>query len=87
MLRQLAIRGALAAIPLLLWFAWAAWARRTGRPMGSTPWPWLVAAGAVLVGLSLMATAVFHRDNRGEQYVPGEAGSDGRVTEGHFERK
>lgn len=87
MLRQILIRGALAAIPFLLWFLWAAWARRTGRPMGSTPWPWLVAAGAALVGLSLMATVVLHRDNRGERYIPGETRPDGRVTEGYFERK
>ncbi|HKP78540.1 MAG TPA: hypothetical protein VJU34_05395 [Phenylobacterium sp.] len=87
MLRQLIIRGALAAIPFLLWFLWAAWARRTGRPMGSTPWPWLVTAGAALLGLSLMASVVFHSDNRGERYVPGEARPDGRVTEGHFEKK
>ena len=87
MLRQILIRGALAAIPFVLWFLWVAWARRTGRPMGSTPWPWLVAAGAALIGLSLMATVVFHRDNRGERYIPGEARPDGRVTEGYFERK
>jgi hypothetical protein len=87
LLRQVIIRGALAAIPFLLWFLWAAWARRTGRPMGSTPWPWLAAAGAALIGLSLMATVVFHRDNRGERYIPGEARPDGRVTEGHFEKR
>jgi hypothetical protein len=86
LLRQILIRGALAALPFLLWFLWAAWARRTGRPMGSTPWPWLTAAGAALLGLSLMASVVFHSDNRGERYVPGEARPDGRVTEGHFER-
>jgi hypothetical protein len=86
LLRQFIIRGALAALPIVLWFLWAAWARRTGRPMGSTPWPWLTAAGAALLGLSLMASAVFHSDNRGERYVPGEARPDGRVTEGHFER-
>ncbi len=87
LLRQILIRGALAAIPFLLWFLWAAWALRTGRPMGSTPWPWLIAAAAALVGLSLMATVVFHRDNRGERYIPGEARPDGRVTEGYFEKK
>lgn len=86
MLRQVLLRGAIAAIPFLLWFAWAAWSRRTGRPMGSTPWPWLVAAGAALFGLSLMAGVLFHSDNRGERYVPGETTSDGRVTKGHFER-
>jgi hypothetical protein len=86
LLRQILIRGALAAAPFVLWFLWAAWARRTGRPMGSTPWPWLIAAGAALLGLSLMASVVFHSDNRGERYVPGETRPDGRVTEGHFER-
>jgi hypothetical protein len=80
-------RVALAAVPFLLWFLWAAWARRTGRPMGSTPWPWLIAAAGALIGLSLMATAVFHTDNRAERYVPGEVRPDGRVTEGHFEPK
>ncbi|MBS0333135.1 MAG: hypothetical protein JSS35_10240, partial [Proteobacteria bacterium] len=63
-----------------------AWARRTGRPMGSTPWPWLFAAGAVLVGLSLIATAVFHTDNRHQTYVPGQAAADGSVSNGYFEK-
>lgn len=55
--------------------------------MGSTPWAWLFAAGAMLLGLSLMATAVFHGDNRGEVYVPAEVLQDGRVTPGHFEKR
>ena len=46
----------------------------------------LALGGAALLGLSLMASVVFHSDNRGERYVPGEARPDGRVTEGHFER-
>jgi hypothetical protein len=77
----------LIALPFALWFLWAAWARRTGRPMGSTPWPWLFAAAALLVGLSLIATVVFHRDNRNDRYVPGEATAGGRVTEGRFEKR
>ena len=86
MLRQILIRGVLVAAPFIAWYLWAAWARRTGRPMGSTPWPWLVAAGGALVGLSLMTSALFHRDNRGDVYVPGEVTPGGRVTEGHFEK-
>ena len=85
MLRLILTRGALFLAPFVAWFLWRAWARRTGRPMGSTPWPWLFAAGAFLIGLSLMAGAVFHRDNRGETYVPGEVTASGRVTPGHFE--
>ncbi len=87
MLRQILLRGALVVVPFLIWFGWAAWARRTGRPMGSTPWPWLVAAGAALLGLSLMLGVLLHSDNRDQRYVPGEAGADGRVTEGHFETR
>ena len=81
------IRLALFALPFVLWFLWRAWSRRTGREMGSTPWPWLFVAGSLLVALSLMATALFHRDNRGQTYVPGEVTPSGRVTEGHYERR
>jgi hypothetical protein len=85
LLRLLLFRSALIALPFAIWFAWAWWARRTGREMGSTPWSWLFAAGAALVGLSLIATVLFHRDNRGETYVPGETQSTGEVSRGHFE--
>ena len=85
LLRLLITRAILVAVPFVIWFAWRAWAKRTGREMGATPWPWLLAAGAVLVGLSLMATAVFHKDNRGERYVPAEVLPDGKVTGSRFE--
>ncbi|MCR5873253.1 hypothetical protein LRS10_03025 [Phenylobacterium sp. J426] len=85
MLRLLLLRGALMAAPFLLWFVWRAWARRSGREPGATPWPWLFAVGAVLVALSLMATAIFHPDTRGQTYVPAEVGPDGRVTQGRYE--
>ncbi|HEV2531169.1 hypothetical protein [Phenylobacterium sp.] len=81
----LASRAILFAVPFLVWGLWWTWARRTGRPMGSTPWPWLFAAGAALVGISLMAGAIFHTDNRGEVYVPAETTASGQVTKGHFE--
>ena len=45
MLRLLLERGLLLALPFVAWFAWRAVARRTGRPMGSTPWPWLFVVG------------------------------------------
>ena len=80
-------RGALVVLPFVVWFAWAWWARRTGRPMGSTPWPWLFAAGASLVVLSLIGTVVFHRDNRGDTYVPAHTTPSGRVTQGRFEAR
>ena len=77
----------LIAVPFLLWFAWAWWAKRSGRAMGSTPWAWLAGAGLLLVALSLLVTPLFHRDNRGEVYVPGEVTSGGRVSEGHYEQQ
>jgi type VI protein secretion system component VasK len=80
------LRGALVATPFVIWFAWRAWAVRNGRPMGATPWAWLTAAGALLAGLSLVATVAFQADNRGETYVPGQVQPDGTVTEGRFEQ-
>ena len=87
LLEVLASRALLVALPFGLWFLWRDVARRTGREIGSTPWAWLFAAGAVLLGVSLMATAVFHGDNRGQVYVPAEAAPDGRITPGHFEKR
>ena len=80
------IRAILTAAPFVIWFLWAGWARRSGRPSTPTPWPWLVAAAGALIGLSLMASALFRADNRGERYIPGETAPDGHVTEGRFEK-
>lgn len=87
LLRLILMRAALVALPFVVWFAWREVARRTGRPMGSTPWAWLAAAAGVLFGLSLMATAVFQEDNTRDRYVPAEVTSGGRVTPGHFEKQ
>ena len=87
MLEVVLLRATLAVLPFAAWFAWAAWARRTGRDPVRTPWAWLMAAGAMLVALSLFATALFHRDNRGQEYVPGEVGADGRVIDGRYQDK
>ena len=86
LLREFAPRLLLIAAPFVFWFAWREVARRTGRPMGSTPWTWLTAIAGLLLGLSLVATAVFHEDNRGETYVPAEVREGGRITPGHFEK-
>jgi hypothetical protein len=86
LLRIFLIRGSLVLLPFAVWFLWRAVARRSGREMGSTPYAWLAAAGGVLVGVSLIATAIFHTDNRHERYVPGEVTAGGAVTQGHFEK-
>lgn len=83
----IATRALLVALPFALWFVWREVARRTGRQMGSTPWAWLFAAGAVLVGVSLIASGVFHADNRDARYVPAEADAQGHIAPGHFEQK
>ena len=85
LLRVLILRGILLLLPFAVWVVWRAWARRTGREMGSTPYAWLFAAGALLMGLSLIATVAFHPDNRRDRYVPGEVRPDGTVTPGRFE--
>lgn len=86
LLRVAAFRLLLIALPFAIWFVWRAWAKRSGREMGSTPYAWLFAAGALLVGLSLIGTVVFHPDNRRERYVPGEVTPSGAVTKGYFEK-
>ena len=85
MLRIVLTRSLLLLAPFAIYFLWAAIARRSGRPMGATPWGWLTGAGAVLIGLSLMATVVFHTDNRGQGYVPAEAHPGGAVTPAGFD--
>jgi hypothetical protein len=86
LLRLLILRGVLIAIPFGIWFAWTWWAKRNGREIGATPWAWLFTAGALLFGVSFMATTALRTDNRHMVYVPGEVTADGRVTEGHFEK-
>jgi hypothetical protein len=86
MLRLLLPRLLLLAIPFAAYWLWREQARRSGQPMGSTPWGWLVGAGGVLLAVSLIATVVWHEDNRRETYVPGEASPDGHVSPGHFTR-
>ena len=85
MLRTILVRALLVALPFAVWFAWRAWAKRTGRPIGATPWAWLWAAGFVLMGLSLLISVAFSPDTREGVYVPGEAAPDGSVSKGHFE--
>jgi len=85
LLRLIITRGLLMAAPFVIWFIWRAWARRTGREMGATPWPWLFAAGCVLVALSLLTSVAFRPDNRGGTYVPGQVRPDGSVSPGYFQ--
>ena len=49
LLRIVLTRLLLIAAPFVVWFVWRAWARRTGREMGATPYAWLFAAGRNLV--------------------------------------
>jgi hypothetical protein len=79
----LVIRLAIFALPFVVYFIWREAARRSGRPMGSTPWPWLVAAGAVLAAASLIGTVVLRPADTGT-YVPAEVRADGSVAPGRF---
>jgi hypothetical protein len=79
------IRGLLFLAPFAVYFVWREVSRRTGRPMGSTPWAWLIGAGATLAVLSLVAEAVLPHGPDHGRYVPGEVRADGTVRPGHFE--
>lgn len=84
LLKVFLIRLAIFAIPFVVYFVWREIARRSGRAMGSTPWAWLVGAGALLAALSLMSSVAFPRGPNTGVYVPAEAGANGAVTPGHF---
>jgi hypothetical protein len=83
----IAWRFLLAAMPFAGWFIWRAWAIRSGRPMGSTPWAWLFAAAALLFAATLLVSVTLHPDTSHARYVPGEVTPGGAVTAGHFEKK
>ena len=87
MVRLYLIRVLLFLTPFAVYVVWREVARRTGRPMGSTPWAWLVAAGATLAVLSLVAEAVLPHGADHGRYVPGDVRPDGTVRPGHFEER
>jgi len=84
LLKVLALRALIFAAPFVVWFVWREAARRSGRPMGSTPWPWLVAAGALLAGLSLIGSVVLPTGRGAGTYVPAEVRADGSIAPGRF---
>jgi drug/metabolite transporter (DMT)-like permease len=85
MFRLVLTRLILAAAPFAAYWLWREHALRTGRPMGSTPWGWLVAIAGALVAVSLLASGLVQRDNRGMAYAPAEASADGGVAKGRFD--
>ena len=87
LLSLLATRAILLALPFLAYSGWAWVAQRQGRELGPRPLGWLIGTGALLVGLSLMATVALEGDNRSKVYVPAEAHPGGKVTPGHFETR
>jgi hypothetical protein len=85
LIRIILTRLLLLFLPFAAYFFWQVVVMRSEQAKRITPWAWLVGAGCVLVGLSLMATAVLHPDNRGEGYVPAQAHPGGQVTPGAFD--
>ncbi len=81
------VRLLLFLAPFAVYAVWREVARRTGRPMGSTPWAWLAAAGATLAVLSLAGEAVLPHGADHGRYVPAEVRPDGTVKPGRFEER
>lgn len=83
MLRFFLIRLFLVALPIIIWLIWAEVAKRRGKPMGSTPWAWLLTAGFFLFGISILATVLIGPQiDPNASYVPVQAGPDGEVIPG-----
>jgi len=85
LLRLVLSRLILAAIPFLVYFAWRRWLTSKGREAKPPPWGWMVAAAAVLVGLSIVLRVVTTPSNLGRHYVPAETQPDGSVKPGRYE--
>jgi hypothetical protein len=84
LVRVFLIRAAFFLLPFVAFFLWREGARRTGRPMGSTPWAWLVAAGATLAVLSLVVSAVIPSRPLTGTYVPSRVRADGSIAPAYF---
>jgi hypothetical protein len=84
LLRTVLIRAAFFLLPFVVFFLWREAARRRGRPMGSTPWTWLTAAGATLAALSLVLSALFPMGPHTGAYVPAHVRPDGSIARGYF---
>jgi hypothetical protein len=82
--RLILIRAGLFLLPFVIFLLWREGARRTGRPMGSTPWTWLVAAGATLAALSLVVSALVPLRAGTGTYVPAHVRPDGSIAKGYF---
>ena len=85
--RLILVRLLIFAAPFVAYAVWREVARRSGRPMGSTPWTWLVIVGATLAALSLVATALVPHGVDHGRYVPAQTRADGTVAPGHFEAR
>ena len=61
-------------LPFVLYFGWAKFVRRQMEASGGTwqdaPIGWLIAAGALLLGLSLAATAFMTGEDPSKTYYP-----------------
>jgi Family of unknown function (DUF6111) len=70
-------------LPFVLYFGWVKFVRRQMEASGGTwqdaPLGWLVAAGVVLVGLSLAATALMTGGDPSKTYYPPRY-EDGRIV-------
>jgi hypothetical protein len=80
-------------LPTLLYILWAVFIRKPGQNNGDTnafawvqqgPWLWLIAAGVVLMGIGLTATALLTGADPGGVYVPARL-EDGRVVPSRIE--
>jgi hypothetical protein len=84
LVRSLLIRAAFFLLPFVAFFLWREAARRTGRPMGATPWTWLVALGATLAVLSLVVSALVPMRPLTGTYVPAHVRPNGTIAPGYF---
>lgn len=84
-MRQLAEIVIPLVLPALIYFAYVLYARARGVPEApETPWIWLAAAGAVLLGATFAGLALFGGASPSEVYLPPKL-INGTVQPGQFD--
>jgi hypothetical protein len=85
MTRRILFELMLFVLPFVAFWVWR-WARgRAGAPLPSWPWIKLVAAGLVIVTISITVQSLTQPRHVNERWVPAQVGPDGQLIPGRFE--
>jgi hypothetical protein len=86
MIRTLAMRALLFALPFLIYGIYLLWLRRAGTTVSRHPWTPLIIVGLLLVALSFVVLGLTEGESTKGVYIPPHV-VNGKVVPGHVARK